>query len=177
MNQPLDLTLSSAETPIGTMLLVADAEAQLRAADWSDYEPRMHRLLQLHYGAAYRLTTADLPEVLMHAIESYFAGDLAALDCLSVRTAGTPFQREVWAALRQIKHGTTLSYGLLAARIGKPSAFRAVGLANGSNPVGLVVPCHRVVGAKGALTGYAGGLERKRWLLEHEREHASASTR
>ena len=81
---------------------------------------------------------------------------------------GTPFQRAVWAALRRIPAGETLSYGQLAAQIGKPKAVRAVGLANGSNPVGVVVPCHRVIGADGSLTGYGGGLPRKLWLLEHE---------
>jgi len=81
---------------------------------------------------------------------------------------GTPFQRAVWTALRSIPAGATMTYGELATRIGAPGASRAVGLANNRNPIGLVVPCHRVIGANGALTGYAGGLERKRWLLEHE---------
>jgi methylated-DNA-[protein]-cysteine S-methyltransferase len=85
-----------------------------------------------------------------------------------VTTGGTPFQREVWAALRRIPAGQIASYGQLAARIGRPAAVRAVGLANGSNPVGVIVPCHRVIGANGSLTGYGGGIERKRWLLAHE---------
>jgi methylated-DNA-[protein]-cysteine S-methyltransferase len=90
-----------------------------------------------------------------------------------VQTSGTPFQREVWRALRNIPCGTTVSYAKLAEQIGRPAAVRAVGLANGSNPVGVVVPCHRVIGANGSLTGYGGGIERKSWLLEHE---ASAPT-
>jgi methylated-DNA-[protein]-cysteine S-methyltransferase len=102
------------------------------------------------------------------AINSYFAGELTAIDTLPVQTAGTPFQREVWYALRRIPCGTTVSYGKLAEQIGRPSAVRAVGLANGSNPIGVVVPCHRVIGANGSLTGYGGGMERKRWLLQHE---------
>jgi methylated-DNA-[protein]-cysteine S-methyltransferase len=86
---------------------------------------------------------------------------------------GTDFQRTVWQALRRIPCGTTISYGELARRIGRPAAVRAVGLANGANPVGVVVPCHRVIGADGSLTGYGGGIERKRWLLAHERASAS----
>jgi methylated-DNA-[protein]-cysteine S-methyltransferase len=89
---------------------------------------------------------------------------------LPVQTAGTLFQREVWRALREIPCGSTVSYGKLAQQIGRPAAIRAVGLANGSNPIGVVVPCHRVIGADGSLTGYGGGIERKRWLLAHERE-------
>jgi methylated-DNA-[protein]-cysteine S-methyltransferase len=107
--------------------------------------------------------------------QRYFAGELAALNELPVRTAGTPFQREVWRALREIPHGTTVSYGKLAEQIGRPKAVRAVGLANGSNPIGVVVPCHRVIGSNGSLTGYGGGIERKRWLLEHENKNQPAN--
>src|SRR5208283_2077845 len=98
-----------------------------------------------------------------------FAGDLRVLDLLPVETGGTAFQRQVWQSLREIPCGTTVSYGQLAERIGRPSAVRAVGLANGANPVAVVVPCHRVIGSNGSLTGYGGGIERKRWLLNHER--------
>jgi methylated-DNA-[protein]-cysteine S-methyltransferase len=110
------------------------------------------------------------PHGLTGAIARYFAGELRAIDVLPVATAGTPFQREVWSALRKIPCGTTISYGRLAADLGRPAAVRAVGLANGSNPIGVVVPCHRVIGANGSLTGYGGGIERKRWLLDHERQ-------
>jgi len=102
------------------------------------------------------------------AFGAYFAGRLDALSGLAWRTGGTVFQRAVWAALCTIPIGQTLSYKGLAEQIGSPKAMRAVGLANGSNPVGIVVPCHRVIGADGGLTGYGGGLERKRWLLAHE---------
>ncbi len=102
------------------------------------------------------------------ALRAYFAGDLTAIDNLPVETAGTLFQRLVWRALREIPCGQTISYAQLAQRIGRPAAARAVGLANGANPVSIVVPCHRVIGASGSLTGYGGGLERKRWLLTHE---------
>jgi methylated-DNA-[protein]-cysteine S-methyltransferase len=105
---------------------------------------------------------------LRNKLSAYFAGELSALAGLTVLTGGTPFQRQVWAALRKIPIGKTTSYGALAQRIGRPNAIRAVGLANGANPVGVVIPCHRVIGADGSLTGYAGGLERKRWMLEHE---------
>ncbi|MCW2544484.1 MAG: cysteine methyltransferase [Frankiales bacterium] len=100
-------------------------------------------------------------------LAAYFARDLKEFD-LPLATAGSPFQRQVWAALTTIPYGESWTYGRLAAEIGRPSASRAVGLANGRNPVSIVVPCHRVVGANGSLTGYGGGLERKQWLLEHE---------
>jgi len=164
---PLDLTLDRLETPIGEALLVTDAEGAVRAFDFADYEARMRRLLRLHYGAV-TLTEGRAPQTVRDVIARYFSGDLHALDALEVRTGGTAFQRGVWAALRAIPAGETRSYGGLAAAIGSPRAVRAVGLANGSNPVGVIVPCHRVIGADGTLTGYAGGLERKRWLLAHE---------
>jgi methylated-DNA-[protein]-cysteine S-methyltransferase len=100
---------------------------------------------------------------------AYFGGDLAAIDALPVATGGTEFQRAVWDELRRIPCGGSISYSELARRIGRPAAIRAVGLANGANPIGIVVPCHRVIGANGTLTGYGGGIERKRWLLAHER--------
>ena len=156
-------------TAIGVIVLLSDARGRVRALDWDDHEPRMQRLLRLHYGGDGVVLSEDSrPSLGRTALEAYFAGDLTALDGLEVETAGTPFQRTVWAALRRIPAGRTLSYGALAAEIGKPKAVRAVGLANGSNPIGVVVPCHRVIGANGALTGYGGGLPRKRWLLEHE---------
>ncbi len=105
-------------------------------------------------------------------IQAYFDGDLTVLDRVPVRTGGTAFQNLVWAALRQIPAAMTTTYGRLAAQIGRPKACRAVGLANGANPVSIVVPCHRVIGADASLTGYGGGLDRKRWLLDHERRHA-----
>ncbi len=101
-------------------------------------------------------------------VEAYLAGDLHALDEITVNPGGTEFQQTVWSALREIPAGTTRTYAQLAASIGRPSAWRAVGLANGRNPVAIVIPCHRLVGSNGTLTGYAGGLERKRWLLHHE---------
>jgi methylated-DNA-[protein]-cysteine S-methyltransferase len=169
MGEVLQLLIDRIDTPIGEMLIVADHEGNLRAVDWTDHETRMRRLLGLHYGEnGFRLQPARNPNGLTDAIGSYFAGELTAIDILPVETAGTPFQREVWRALRKIACGATVSYAKLAERIGRPTAVRAVGLANGSNPVGVVVPCHRVIGSNGSLTGYGGGIERKCWLLEHE---------
>jgi methylated-DNA-[protein]-cysteine S-methyltransferase len=108
------------------------------------------------------------PGGLVRALEAYFDGELSALDGLPVVMQGTEFQRAVWRTLRTIPCGRTMSYGELARRIGRPRAVRAVGLANGANPIGIVVPCHRVIGADGTLTGYGGGVDRKRWLLDHE---------
>ena len=108
---------------------------------------------------------------LQEQLSAYWAGDLTDFD-VPLAAAGTAFQQQVWAALRLVPYGATCSYADLAAAIGRPTAVRAVGAANGRNPVCLVVPCHRVVGAGGALTGYAGGLPRKRFLLQLEREHA-----
>ena len=104
----------------------------------------------------------------MSRLDEYFAGHLAVLDEIPVELNGTSFQQRVWNALRAIRAGTTSSYGSLARTIGAPSAVRAVGAANGANPVALIVPCHRVIGSNGSLTGYGGGLDRKRWLLQHE---------
>ena len=101
-------------------------------------------------------------------LDAYFAGELERFD-LPLAPQGTEFQRRVWDELRQIPYGQTTSYSALAAKIERPDACRAVGLANGRNPISIVIPCHRVIGASGALTGYGGGIERKRWLLAHER--------
>jgi len=109
------------------------------------------------------------PKEIAAALTSYFAGDLRAIDALDVDPQGTPFQRRVWAALRTIPAGTTWSYAELARAVGRPTATRAVGAANGRNPVALVLPCHRVIASDGTLGGYGGGLEMKRWLLRHER--------
>lgn len=157
------------DTPIGELLIVADGEGCLRAIDWADHEARMRRLLAIQYRPReIQLDPAPRPHAVSSAIARYFEGELTAIDDLPVRTAGTPFQRAVWRALRSIPCGTTFSYAGLAARIGRPAAVRAVGAANGANPVSVVVPCHRVIGADGSLSGYGGGVERKSWLLEHE---------
>jgi AraC family transcriptional regulator of adaptative response/methylated-DNA-[protein]-cysteine methyltransferase len=163
----MTFTLSHYAAPAFDLIIISDGEGVLRALDFSDFEERMHRLLARHYGH-YSLVEGAAPASITGALDAYFAGDLAALDALPVATGGSDFQRLVWAALRTIPAGETSGYGALAARLGKPGAARAVGLANGANPIGIVVPCHRVIGAGGALTGYAGGVERKAWLLCHE---------
>ncbi|NOT60321.1 MAG: methylated-DNA--[protein]-cysteine S-methyltransferase [Acidobacteria bacterium] len=162
----MKLNLDRMESPLGTLLLVWQAE-NLHALDFSDYETRMTKLLRQHYGI-YELYEAIAPANLRVALADYFAGDFAALNRIPVKTHGTEFQQAVWAALRTIPAGQTRTYGELAQQIERPAAVRAVGMTNGANPIGIVVPCHRVIGANGTLTGYAGGLERKRWLLEHE---------
>ena len=167
------LRLDRVASPIGLILLASDDEGALRALDFEDYDARMQTLLRRHYGVV-ELRDGAAPIEARRALEAYFGGDIEALAVVGVATGGSPFQREVWAALRQIPAGATTSYGELATRLGRPGASRAVGLANGANPIGIVVPCHRVIGANGALTGYGGGLPRKRWLLDHEHRHASA---
>ena len=163
----MDLYLDRYASPMGEILLVHDGEGTLRALDFSDYEPRMLQLLRRHYGPI-QLEPAGAPVATVEALDAYFAGDTDALNGLPTATAGTAFQRDVWAALRTIPAGETRSYASLADQIHKPKAMRAVGLANGANPLAIVVPCHRVIGANGTLTGFGGGLHRKQWLLEHE---------
>jgi methylated-DNA-[protein]-cysteine S-methyltransferase len=165
---PLDhFYVDRVASPIGAILLAFDEVGVLRALDFEDHEERMLQLLRLHYGAM-ELRPRRAPRTVSEALEAYFAGTIEALRSVPWATAGTPLQRTVWAALTEIPPARTCTYGELAARLGKPNAQRAVGLANGSNPVGIVIPCHRVIGAGGKLTGYGGGLPRKRWLLAHE---------
>jgi methylated-DNA-[protein]-cysteine S-methyltransferase len=140
---------------------------------------RQDRLCVLHFGAATETVTALMgrwykgetvrscadPAGVVSGLSRYFCGNLAALDTIEVALNGTPFQMRVWQALRSVRAGTTASYAELARRVGAPAAVRAVGAANGANPVAIVVPCHRIIGTNGKLTGYGGGIERKRWLL------------
>jgi methylated-DNA-[protein]-cysteine S-methyltransferase len=164
---PQTFNLDRLPTPIGTALLVTDDDGTLRALDWDDHEARMLDLLRLHYGAV-TLRDGRAPRDLRTALSGYFRGDLDRLAGIEWRVAGTPFQQKVWHALPRIPPGTTMSYGALAAKLKAPNAMRAVGHANGSNPISVVVPCHRLIGANGSLVKYGGGLERKRWLLRHE---------
>ncbi|MGO4573028.1 methylated-DNA--[protein]-cysteine S-methyltransferase [Microvirga sp. 2TAF3] len=165
--QPERLVIDQLETPIGPALFATDEQGALRSLYFGDFEQRMLRLLRTHYGRV-DPEAGRAPAQVRHALEAYFSGDVEALTGLAWATGGTPFQRKVWTALTEIPAGTTLSYGALAVKIGAPKAVRAVGLANGANPISVVVPCHRVIGSDGSLTGYGGGLERKRWLLAHE---------
>lgn len=164
---PETLTLERLPTPFGPVLVAADAEGRLRAVEFWNDEAELRRLLARQFGKV----TAEFGKVaapIREAFARYFAGDRQALKAVPWISGGTEFQRQVWNALTTIPVGETWSYAQLAAAIGRPKAVRAVGLANGANPIPIVVPCHRVIGKGGALTGFGGGLDRKRWLLRHE---------
>ena len=171
---PEQLTLDRLATPIGEALLATDEGGRLRALFFADFEARMRRTIRRLYGSLEPLP-GRAPAEMRGRLEAYFSGELSALSAIEWRLGGTAFQRKTWIALAEIPAGETRSYGEQAARIGHPTAVRAVGLANGANPISLVLPCHRVIGANGSLTGYGGGLERKRWLLEHERDASGPS--
>jgi methylated-DNA-[protein]-cysteine S-methyltransferase len=151
------------DSPAGRLLLVAD-ERGLQEV-WFE-KGRTPPVMD----AGWRPGGEPLAEPLRQ-MEAYFAGDLQCFD-LTLRPEGTPFQLRVWDRLQQIPFGETISYGELARRVGNPAASRAVGLANGSNPIPIIIPCHRVIGSNGKLTGYGGGLETKRWLLDFEQSHS-----
>lgn len=175
MPNKLRLLTETLDTPIGALVLISDEKGRLRATDWTNYDERMRRLLARHYGTEnFMLTPVRNPSGLAAALAAYFEGDIRAIESIPVATEGTAFQKSVWQALRGIPAGQTISYGDLARQLGRPAAVRAVGLANGANPIGVVVPCHRVIGTNGSLTGYGGGLDRKRWLLNHEKAFAPA---
>lgn len=163
------LFLERMSSPVGDVMIGMDEAGDLRVVDFADYEARMLRLLGRQYGArGFVLTEARKKSGAARSLAAYFKGDLSAIDGLKTAHGGTDFQRTVWNELRTIPVGSTVTYGALAARLGLPRAARAVGLANGANPIAIVVPCHRVIGADGALTGYGGGIARKQWLLAHE---------
>ena len=160
------LLIDRIDSPVGEIMVISDGRA-LWALDFHGYEDRMLKLMGPRADAT-GFREADDPQGFSSRVRAYFEGRFEALDDIPVETGGTSFQREVWLALRAIKPGETESYGALAKRLGRPGASRAVGRTNGLNPVAIVLPCHRVIGADGSLTGYGGGLERKRWLLAHE---------
>jgi methylated-DNA-[protein]-cysteine S-methyltransferase len=160
----VETTHAVMESPVGPLTLVATDGA----LSGLYMEMQRHRPAAETFGAPG--DPGDEPfATTAEQITAYFAGELTEFD-LPLRLHGTPFQQRVWAALQEIPYGRTVTYGELAAEIGSPSASRAVGLANGRNPVGVIVPCHRVVGSTGSLTGYGGGLDRKRYLLDFERK-------
>lgn len=154
------------DTPIGAILLLAD-DRHLRVLEFADEAHRIEDWVRRRLGQP-TFVDADDPVGASSTLAAYFAGRLDAIDGLAARAGGTDFQERVWAGLRRIPCGRTMSYGAFAADLGVPTAQRAVGAANGRNPIAIVVPCHRLVGADGSLTGYGGGIERKRWLLAHE---------
>jgi methylated-DNA-[protein]-cysteine S-methyltransferase len=161
------LDFNEFESPIGRILFASNDEG-ICALDYAGYESRMEDLLTRRFGSFEFRRDAD-PFLLRPRLQSYFDGQLRALDDTPVSMGGTAFQEQVWKALREIPVGHTRTYGELAERLGRAQAARAVGHANSLNPVAIIVPCHRVIGASSALTGYAGGLERKEWLLRHEK--------
>lgn len=167
----MKLRLDRWTSPLSELLIVTDEEGHLRALEFADLETRMSRLLRAHY-STYTLQEGKAPAGLIQSLDAYFQGKIDALNEIETTTGGTPFQRNVWKGLRSIPAGATISYGQLAAKLGYPGSARAVGAANGANPIPIIVPCHRVIGANGTLTGFAGGLSRKRWLLDHENHSA-----
>ena len=160
------LRIAKLATPAGRVVLV-ERGGSLVGLVFEDHWKRFRRDLEKRFGS-FTFEETLQTESAAGALQRYFAGDLGALDAIDVDTGGTPFQESVWRALRRIPPGTTWSYARLAREIGRPSATRAVAAANGANPVSIVIPCHRVIGSDGSLTGYGGGLPRKRWLLVHE---------
>lgn len=158
---------------IGPIHMVADGPT-LIALEFGDVEHRLMPMLRARFGAVPPLEPVDEMAAIAPAVRAYFKGDIRAIDGLTTDGGGTEFQQSAWSALRRIPPGEVRSYAEMAALLGRPNAARAVGSANALNPISLVVPCHRLVGSKGALTGYGGGIERKRWLLEHERHWTKA---
>ena len=161
--------LSCLETPVGPMALLHDDAGLLWAAEFSTTPCRLQASLARYFPGP--VNEVPLPDWLKQAFDAYFAGDTTALAGLKTGAVGSAFERRVWAELRAIAPGHTKNYGEIARLLGTPGASRAVGVANSRNPLAIVVPCHRVIGADGSLTGYAGGLFRKEWLLRHEGWH------
>jgi methylated-DNA-[protein]-cysteine S-methyltransferase len=157
------LVRSELETPVGKLFLV-EKDGAVVALGFEKQEPELTRRLRVRFGETPREGKARA----LAAVRRYIEGDLGALDDVVIDAEGTDFQKRVWAQLRKIRPGQTKSYGDIARALGDPQAVRAVGAANGRNPISIIVPCHRVIRSDGSLCGYAGGLEKKRWLLEHE---------
>jgi len=168
----MNLVIDTFASPIGPVTLASDGRA-LVGLDFGAPSEHVLARLQSRFGPDAVVREGSDPQGFTSRVAAYFGGELDALAGCPVDGGGTPFQRRVWTALREIPPGETLSYSALAKRLGTPGACRAVGLANGRNPIAIAVPCHRVIGADGSLTGYGGGIERKRWLLAHERAAVS----
>ena len=172
----LVLHLGRHSSPLGELLIATDDAGQIYALDFADYEARLQRLLQRYHGLPdldYVLRPAPVDPHHGKVLDHYFLGQLDQISTLKLCVRGTDFQNLIWQYLRRIPAGQTTSYSKLAGGIGRPKAIRAAGAANGANPIAIIVPCHRVVGSSGALTGYAGGLWRKQWLLAHEEKYAA----
>lgn len=164
-----ELNVASMTSPIGDIMFAHDVDATLYAADFADCEMRFLKGLQRRFGNLHLKSVVKGPDKAVKvAFEAYFAGEFSVMDLLQLRMNGTAFQNVMWSALRKLPAGETMAYSTFAERLGRPTAARAIGHANGANPFNIVVPCHRLLGANGNLTGYAGGLHRKRWLIDHE---------
>ena len=162
----MTLCLSEHRSPVGDFAVVTRGET-LCVAQFSDRAQGLLKALPGRYPDL-PLSRGAAPGVVARAFEAYWAGALGALDALAVEPGGTAFQARIWAELRAIPVGHTISYAELSRRADRPGASRAAGSANGANPISVVIPCHRVIRGDGALSGYGGGVPRKRWLLEHE---------
>lgn len=164
----LTLLQDKMDTPLGPLWVLCDEQFNLRAVEWDEHRDRMETLLDVHYRReGYQRVDCRNPGGLSSKLSDYFAGDLAIIETLPTATAGTLFSA-VSGRRYAISLVAVMHYGQLAEALGRPGAARAVGAANGANPVSIVVPCHRVIGRNGTMTGYAGGVQRKEWLLRHE---------
>lgn len=162
-------------TPLGKLNIWLSADNILQFVGWEEFhDETLHQLKNYYSIKEINLQKINNTPTPIQAIADYFNGNIKAIDSLAVASFGTSFQQQVWQKLRTIPAGTTSTYGELAKQIGKPLASRAVGMANHCNPIAIVVPCHRVIGKNKKLTGYAGGLERKQWLLDHEQHYSSS---
>jgi methylated-DNA-[protein]-cysteine S-methyltransferase len=162
----MEIRIDEIESPIGKVVL-AETDGVLCALDFEQTREPVLGRLKRRFGE-FEVSRGNGVRKFRDRVEAYFQGELHALDGLAVEPGGTAFQRKVWSALQRIPVGSTTCYSELAASIGHPAAVRAVGMANSRNPIAVVIPCHRVIGRDGSLTGYAAGIERKRWLLHHE---------
>ena len=162
------LTVSILPSPVGPLALACDAGGRLRGVSFGD---GVSKAMRREYPDA-DLRQGETPDAVREALDAYFAGDRSALGrvpwSLDGAVAADGFQARVWKALAEIPAGLTISYGEMARRAGEPGAAQAAGVALNRNPIAVVLPCHRVVGADGAMVGFGGGLERKTWLLKHE---------
>ncbi len=172
---PIRLWRARREAPFGRLVVVWGPAGLCAVAFGTRWEAQRLDLKRRFRAVTWQ--AGGPAEEAARALDAYLAGEWTALDGVAADPGGTPFQREVWEELRRIPPGATISYAELARRVGRPAAVRAVGSANGRNPVAVVIPCHRVVGADGGLTGYGGGLDVKRWLLDHEARAPGAASR
>jgi methylated-DNA-[protein]-cysteine S-methyltransferase len=162
----MTIEIAAYHSPLGEVMM-ALRDARVCALAFTDRWPPIERRLAQRFGTAAPRRDGAVKTV-ARRLDAYFAGDLQALDEVAIDPGGTAFQGAVWAVLRRVPAGQTTTYAALARTIGSPRAVRAVGAANAANPIWLIIPCHRAIGSDGRLVGYAGGVERKRWLLEHE---------